>query len=56
MGKAHDPRFIIEVRGEFSGFRWVRSLTVPGHFPTREEAQTAVAAQDLQSQYRIRSK
>jgi hypothetical protein len=56
MAQAHAKRFIIEVRGDFSGGKWIRSLLVPEHFITREEAQVAVTHSLLQGQYRIRQK
>jgi len=60
MGKAHDPRFIIEVYIDCD-HKWQRSLNkgLTGHFPTRELAQAALDAPDAKSEsrrYRIRMK
>jgi hypothetical protein len=55
MGKAHEKRFIIEVR-QIDG--WRRSLNIPGHFPTKDLAQTALdnGPKMVGTKYRVRSK
>ena len=50
----HTTRFIIELKG--GDGKWIRSMFLKAHYPTRDEAQAATAKGDPKITYRVRMK